>query len=97
VFHQVLATLYMQLGMPHVVEVTIRRLQAVNIGVSRRLIAVPGVVGPQPPAQRFLGLHLAEGLIQKASMLLQRYRPYLPMTPSSPIPPRSFMVRVPAW
>ena len=55
VFDQVLATLDVQLGVAHVVHVAIGRLQSVNEGLARRLVAMPGVVRPQPPADASFG------------------------------------------
>ena len=72
VLDEVLAALDVQLGVAHVVEVAVRRLQAVDEQVPRRLVAVPGVVRPQPAAGA-PSLDFADRLVQKASMFDQRY------------------------
>jgi hypothetical protein len=61
--NQCLAALNVQLGIAHVIEIAIRSLQSVDERMPRRLIAVPGVVGPQSPAQGVFGLDATHGLI----------------------------------
>ena len=59
VLHEVLADPDVELGEAQLVEVHIRGLQPVDEGLPRRLVAVPGVVGPVPSAPGLVRPHAA--------------------------------------
>ncbi len=55
----------MQAAVAHVVEITIRGLEAVDKGLSGSLVAPPGILRPLPHALGLLGRHAAHLVVEK--------------------------------
>jgi len=54
VFHQVLAVHHDELGIAEVIEIALAVLQSVHPRVTGGLVAMPGVVGPDPTGLGFV-------------------------------------------
>ena len=78
VLDQVLAVHDDQLAEPQVVEVAVGGLQTVDPRVSRRLVAVPGVVAPVAAAPGLVGADISHVSVQKCHGVVEAVHAVLP-------------------